>query len=68
MLQTGKHDALRMGIKELRDLIDRRTGVAGGTVKLQTDGLSAGRHLVKNEAGRGNNAVTAFLLQTGQTA
>ena len=68
VFQAGKHDAFRMRVEELRDLIDRGTGVAGSAVKLQTDGLSANRHLVKNEASRSNDAVAAFFLQTGQTA
>ena len=64
VFQAGKHDALWMGVKELRDLVDRWTGVTGGAVKLKTNGLSACRHLVKNEASRSNNAVAPFFLQT----
>ncbi len=68
MLKTGKHHALGLGLKELRNLINSRTRVACRSVELQAYGLSERGHLVHDKSGGCDNAVAAFFLQSGNSA
>ena len=66
MLQTGQQD-VGIGVEHVLDLNHGGHGFGNiAAEKLQAEGALVLGHAVQQEAPRGNQAVTAFLLYTGQ--
>ena len=66
MLEAGKHRAAGPCVEEGLDLDDRRRRVAHRAEKFEAHGSRRRRHPMQHEAGAGDHAVAAFLLDAGQ--
>jgi hypothetical protein len=66
MLEPGEHRAAGSRVEKALDLDDRRRRVAYRTKELEAHGSRRRRHPVQHEAGARDQAVAAFLLDSGE--